>query len=350
MEAYILNPNFEAVHVCDYFSSLIWTKRYNKTGDFELYVPVNKDNIFYFMPGTYITKSLDKQEIAVITSIQLETDEENGDYITAKGLFIDSILNRRIVWSQTNLDGKVTECIYKLLDDNVMNPVLQERKIPLFTVGGMCRCEITMKKQITGDNLLDAIQEIMYTYKLGYKVLYKNGTFRFEMYEGVNRSMNQSENVPIVFSYDNDNLTASSYTADETEYKNVAIIAGEGEGVERRTSMVGTASGMERREMFVDARNISSDVDGGKLTDEQYDSMLKQQGNDKLSEKVKKESFEGTIEPETNYVFGKDYNIGDIVQVINEYGISAPTRITEVIECWDENGHTCIPTFDSEEV
>ena len=62
------------------------------------------------------------------------------------------------------------------------------------------------------------------------------------------------------------------------------------------------------------------------------------------------EKFAGTVEPDINYKYKKDYNLGDIVKIINEYGLSAKARITEVIESWDESGYTCIPTFDTEEV
>lgn len=44
-----------------------------------------------------------------------------------------------------------------------------------------------------------------------------------------------------------------------------------------------------------------------------------------------------------------DYNLGDIVEVENEYGLKARVRITEVIESEDENGYTCIPKFENVE-
>ena len=51
-----------------------------------------------------------------------------------------------------------------------------------------------------------------------------------------------------------------------------------------------------------------------------------------------------------NYVLNKDYFLGDIVQVINEYGISATPRIIEIIESEDENGTSVVPTFSTWEV
>lgn len=41
-------------------------------------------------------------------------------------------------------------------------------------------------------------------------------------------------------------------------YRNVALVAGEGEGLDRKTIPVGAAEGMERYELYVDARDVSS--------------------------------------------------------------------------------------------
>ena len=78
--------------------------------------------------------------------------------------------------------------------------------------------------------------------------------------------------------------------------------------------------------------------------------MRSEQGRDALSEHVILTTFDGSVEPYASYKYGKDYFLGDIVTVRNEYGIETSARITEVIESFDENGYTLIPTFEYEEV
>ena len=350
MEIYVLNNKCETLGVIDYCKSIIWTHRYYDCGDFELYLPVTSKELELFKIENYVTYQTSKFNVGIITSVLLETDEEEGDHLTIKGYSIDFVLGRRIVWNQTMLSGTVTACVMQLLTLNAFEPDMPERKLEGFTSGNSCDCDIRMQKQLSGDNLLTAIQEILHTYKFGYRMVYRNGKFRFDIYSGVDRSYQQSKNPSVVFSPEYDNLITSSYSADVTEYKNIALVAGEGEGAARRKYAIGNVSGLDRREMFVDARDISSDTDSGKISDDQYNALLIEKGTDELASAVKKELFDGTIEPEINYVFGQDYNLGDIVQVINKYGIGAPARITEVIECWDENGYSCIPTFASEEV
>ena len=49
------------------------------------------------------------------------------------------------------------------------------------------------------------------------------------------------------------------------------------------------------------------------------------------------------------FVYKKDFNIGDVVQVVNEYGQEATSRVTEIVISQDENGESLNPTFTSTE-
>ena len=59
---------------------------------------------------------------------------------------------------------------------------------------------------------------------------------------------------------------------------------------------------------------------------------------------------ENEIIPNLTYIYKQDYNLGDVVTLMNGYGIEIHPRITEIIENWDDNGYTIIPTFEEEEV
>ena len=117
----------------------------------------------------------------------------------------------------------------------------------------------------------------------------------------------------------------SNYIESVKNLKTVTLVAGEGEGSARKTTTVtasgGAKSGLERREMFSDARDISQTVEDTTLSDAEYIKQLTQRGAEELAEYVYVKSFEA--EAETNatvYEYGVDYFIGDIVQMANEYG------------------------------
>lgn len=350
MDIYVLSPDFKKLDIIDYCASVIWTRRYCKAGDFELYLPITATAITILKPGNYLVRSDMPENLMVIQGVKITTDEEAGDYLTVTGKGAESIIAKRIVWKQTNLNGTITAGAQKLLNENVINPTDTARKINSVVMGDCCKCTTTVKKQITGDNLLDAIIELLSTYNLGFKFVFTGSSLKFCIYNGVDRSPYQSDRPRVVFNAEFDNLLASEYSADVSEYKNIALVAGEGEGVARKTYTVGSASGLDRIETYVDARGISSETDDGTLTTAEYNALLSAKGVEALAETVTKQSFEGTIEPTVNYTFGVDYDLGDIVQITNDYGITAPARITEVIESWSDTGYSCIPTFSSEEV
>ena len=57
-------------------------------------------------------------------------------------------------------------------------------------------------------------------------------------------------------------------------------------------------------------------------------------------------NFEGSINPEQTFIYKKDYNLGDLVTVENEYGISEEPRIVEIVETNDNNGYFVEPKFE----
>lgn len=83
----------------------------------------------------------------------------------------------------------------------------------------------------------------------------------------------------------------------------------------------------------------------GTLTLTGYENKLDEAGLQKLSENKKTETFEGVALPMVNYSYGKDYFMGDVVTIENEYGMTANQRITEFIRSQDPNNYTEVPTF-----
>ena len=76
-----------------------------------------------------------------------------------------------------------------------------------------------------------------------------------------------------------------------------------------------------------------------------YETYLKTRGYQSLSEYGVITSFDGIIEPNTTFIYGQDYNLGDIVTVQTDY-VTSQARIVEIIEVWDENGYSVEPKFE----
>ncbi len=359
MELLVLDEAFKTIYAIDEFESLIWTERYNGAGNFEFYTPVN-DNLLEISEvirkkliariDTYIW-TRETEATMIIEGIEITTNIESGANLKISGRSLESILDRRIIWSQTVLDGYLQGQIKKLLDQNAINPSIADRKIPNLIFKESTDSRITALKiqaQYTGDNLYDTILKICNSYKLGFKVeLDDQNRFVFSLYYGTDRSYNQNINPYVVFSPKFDNMINSDYLESISALKNVTLVAGEDEGNSRRTRIVGSARGLSRRELYTDARDIQSETeDNQKIPDAQYNALLDQRGAEKLSETKYLKAFTGEIEATKTFVYGEDFFKGDIVQVINEYKIGATVRVSEIITAYDENGFSMYPTFE----
>ncbi len=101
---------------------------------------------------------------------------------------------------------------------------------------------------------------------------------------------------------------------------------------------VGTASGLQRREMFVDESGTSQDSGN-------YLSELASKGFTTLSENLESIGYEGEAEMSQQFVYGRDFKIGDIVQVDDGYGHYGSVVISEVVISENEEGLSTFPTF-----
>lgn len=82
----------------------------------------------------------------------------------------------------------------------------------------------------------------------------------------------------------------------------------------------------QRRELYIDARDLQSDGDPDKpLTTEEYAALLTNRGREKLAEHQLVRSFAATVRDRgATYVLGEDYQLGDTITVIDDrLGVTA---------------------------
>ena len=353
MEIYVLDKNFNKLSIIDEYESILWIDRYNQPGQFELYLGADSKLLEYLVMGNYLIQR-DSEHVMVIEGIRTETNIEEGNHFTITGRSVEAFIGRRIVWRQTDFNNVYLQtAIQRLLNENLISPTLTLRRIPGFIFQSSTDTRITTLKldaQYTGDNLLDVICDICETKHLGFKVtLNSSNQFVFMLYIGTDRSYDQTTENYVVFSPKFDNIINTNYYESDVEYKNVTLVAGEGEGLDRLTYTVGTVAGLERRELFTDARDISTkDEDNEDIPIAEYNEKLKQRGKEKLSEAKKEKTFDGKVDPSQTFVYGEDFFIGDVVQIRNEFGLEGSARIVEyVMSETVENGLEYYPTFEA---
>ena len=354
MDTFILDTAYQAVAVLDTFQSRIWTDRYNRYGDFEVYIPAIMPVCSFLQEGYYLYSPDLSDRMMIIEDIQLKCDPEDGDFYTVTGRSLESILARRVIWGSREIKGNLQEGVKALLNENVINPTKVTRKIPNFEFRDSTDSRITsltLDAQYFGDNLYEVIAAICDEKSLGFRVLpnFTNGGLIFELFKGVERALDQTVNPYVIFSPDFDNFISSNYLETTSNYKNVALVGADGEGSARKyiDAFEGNdePSGLSRRETFTDAYGVSKDEE---TTEEDYNKQLKQKGLEELADLKVTKAFEGEIDSSRQYVYGRDFGIGDVVQVTNNYGQSGKSRVSEIVMSEDDTGFVITPTFTAE--
>lgn len=361
MELYVFNRDLELKGILDTFTSLRWIRRYHKTGEFELHCALDSNTLELLQRENIIYKK-DDVEAGYIETRQLKIDNTGREYLEIKGKFLTNYPYRRISWDRVNFNGKTEELMRKLVSDNCINPTNINRKISNLILGEFKNYTEDIKYQNSFGNVLDQLENISNTSYLGYRNILdiKSKKIIFDIYKGVDRTVNNGTIAPCIFSRDFENILEQEYTDSLNNYKNTTLIAGAGEGSARKITSIEEGQGLDRFEMYVDARDIMDTEEKKKIvteTDEEcnvteheeteeveipwerYEPLLLQRGREKLSECYEIQTFDSKVNVLGNNVYKKDYDLGDIVTVVDKkWGIRIDTRITEIEEIYEEKG------------
>lgn len=337
----LLNEKRELVDIVTHFEQLLWTRKYNDVGGCVLTMAADKDLLYMLLNEVKYISRDDDTMVCEISKIALNVDKETGKKtIVVTGLDVVNILNRRIVWSQSQFSQEeASDIINNLVYDSIASPSDDDRRVIHFKVesGGRVEGKV-IDKQITYDKVLDAIKELCQTYNFGFRVILKdNKNFVFQQLRRVDHSIHQQSRDHIVFSANMNNLNSLDWEIDYTSYNNVALVGGEGEGTERKVATVGTATGINRYEMFVEAKSVSSEKET--ISENEYTQLLIENGKEALAKQQIKQTVNCSIDVGF-YKYREDFDVGYIVTVEdNDFGITFDATIDEVVETEDINGY-----------
>lgn len=378
-------PRLAMEGIVDDFSSVIWKNAYYGAGEFEIYAPATGNNLALLKGGNYVlTPEGGDREVAIIERVEVTSSIEEGRMVAASGRFAKSILDRRIIYTPVfdageggngyvwhckakTLSGKVDSAAAALVRDNATQyetgdprlkgrrwlPVLRfdpsdaESKFPETITVDTSEGQEDAEKQVTYKNLLDYTDGLLEEYGLGAYLWLDRDTMRlrYAMRKGVPRTRdNHPEGEPVIFSQEMDNLVSTDYVYDESAKKTTALIGGEGEGIERKCAYAYEwNSGMERREVFVDASSITIKAEEGApaVSLEDYRKQLETQGQQTVAQSPAEETLSGQMDITNSPIaYRRDFYLGDLVTMEDAFlGLSADVRILSVTEVQDENGY-----------
>lgn len=332
MEIYVHDANRQMVGIVEAYQSFRWTRRYGSSGSFVLQAVFTKANIQLLQVGNFIRKS-DDSEVGIIDRISISMKEK--EIITVSGMFATGLLGRRIIWGIETYDGLISGFIEQLITKHLINPknpagaIDIYRTIPNISFITPQPINSSIKMQVSYKNLQDVIEELLGYLDVGIKTEFNPTTGALTM------SLYMGDTVSAVFAKEYENIISQEYVYGLDNFKNAALIAGEGEGAAREVAGAIFGFGIERRELFVDARDLQQ----GTMDLGDYSGMLIWRGHMKLKEFPKVQSFESQINIRGNLVYKKDYDIGSMITIHNSHwNLNMQTRISEITESFDSSG------------
>ena len=221
------------VAVIDKFESLIWVRRYDTPGEFELYFAADKD-IFKLVKeniGYLIVTREDKQDVMYIEYVKLTESAENGDHILLKGRSIDCVMGKRVIgYPTTYTHYPRAVVIGNLINENMICPESTEdypndginRALSPFTFDRGSLIGADLEYKFNGENLLEAVGGLLKDGGYGLRNKLVNGGIVLELYQGRDRHA-------VRFSPNNENLLSSEYECDIRGQCNSVFVYAEGD-------------------------------------------------------------------------------------------------------------------------
>lgn len=150
----------------DDFISVVWNNKYYTAGEFEIIFQTTPERIEKVARDNYITLN-GSEDIAIIELITFSDNEEQGAIMTVKGSFAQSILNRRIFWENTKLNGDIGIELRKAIENNAINPTLVDRSL---------NKKINIKSHLGKGTIIKSLVEIRQIQILGQTYIVNTGT------------------------------------------------------------------------------------------------------------------------------------------------------------------------------
>lgn len=340
MEIYILDSSRAILGPVGKFSSLIWVRNYYEPGTFEFHA---EPEYFGLMDsGTWLYRA-DTGEIGRIRSSSYVMTDKGTREACIKGFSADQVLNERVINNQINVSGTPEAIARSLVKKYCITPA--SRRIAGLILGSSHGLGTSVTTQVTGETLGEWLHELEKDQEMSHQIIYDfiNDDLLFECYQGLDRTQNQALNSWAVFSDQYANILTMNYRFDDSEAKNYAYVAGEGEGNARTVVEVDIRpnSSVERREIFIDARDLKqtyTDENGDEQTysDAEYADLLRQRGLEKLTGYLTIETIDADIDAGANLIYKQDFDLGDLCTIrLTEVGLEIDARITSIREVYE---------------
>jgi hypothetical protein len=358
VEGYILDALYRRTQVVDKYESFIWTERYAAAGDFQLKLHSTPENRRRFPAGTKLALD-ESQRIMTVETVEDTTDEEGRKVLTLTGRSLEIALDDKTVsptvfpenaMPKIALEGLPAAVLRKLFNDIcILGTQDVGDKLPGVKMGRGSFPEDTIPEPIEPiqieldmDTLYNITKAFCEAYDLGFRLVrnYDTTQLWYDVYSGSDRTASQTTLAPVIFSPDLDNLQNTKSLTSIALVKNVAYVASpRGHEIVWAQDVDTRTTGFERKMLLVKADSITDE------DPEVASAKMIQKGREELAKYRSFAAFDGELNQNSKYKYGRDYNLGDLVELRNVDGATNRMRVTEQIFISDTQGDRSYPTL-----
>lgn len=396
MDLYTLTDTFLANDVIDEFISVVWTERYSAKGDVRLIVPASDENVEKLAPGTFLALR-GTNEVML-----LETQSIEKGLLTVVGDSLLGFLNERMGWfrnpATTSTEDRIQDLssttmvpgqfISNTVNYAVIDPFAwpaphtaaqldwTNDKIPGLSLGAVDMSGTVKRLTIPVGPLYDGIAQLAQKEGVGISLYLESASptvgysLKFATYQGKKRTSDQSTYPLIRLSPRLESVSDLKELNSVSGYKNVAYVYYQG----TVTTFLADPSqpaptGFNRRVLVTDAQGepvgrkvvvnrppdqygwVGGIAWGGAnytqtvVTAADLAAFLAQNARDALANHNYIRAVDGQTSPESDFQYGVDYGLGDIIELEGLTGAISNARITEYTRSQDKQGERQYPTI-----
>jgi len=324
MNIRILSNTLGFVGEIDNYESFFVVLNHGDMSMAQVTIRADKNNADLLVKGNYIYAADDTDHVFIITDAPKSYDAKGEVlHITAYDVFW--IFKGRITNTGTSAlthSSKTVEYIVKdWIDTAIISATDADRQISILTTKAGTTLGSTINSSVSQTPLDEDIKQLLSIDELGLIGAYDSVTpsIEVDLYEGEDRSVNNTDsNSPVIFDVKYDNIISGEEKDSNANVKNFAYVLGVDTDGTRIVEEYGTATGISRRELAVDAGDISASAD---LQNIGKANLISTETGITANVDALRGSFD----------YGTDYFLGDIVTIIDN-----DLRLLTVERVWEQ--------------
>ena len=384
----LLTLDFDSLQPTDIFeryTSLIWTERFGTYGEFQLTSSQVEDTISALPLGSFITLR-DTHEVMVVETHSVEPNQADGTpEIKISGRSLDSFFENRVLIPKTYgeswnlLQSYTPQQMLALLMWNAIcndtgqdptkdpddppypqqvDPNLSHPKVAISL--GPVKSQSPINWSLSADTVSKQLTTIQQAYQLGIRTIRPtvtetiyseisfdtsiesvtrglpiieydisdNTMLRFDIYQGIDRTVDQSIVKPVIFSVSSGHVVKPKYLKSIKNAKNQGVVISDWGTFIFPEDLA--LDGFLRKSLLIDGEN------------REFQQLVAYSALELQKSQVLAMA-DGEIGSHSPYTYGVDYFLGDTITFAGSYESDTAMFVNEIVRTSDINGETISP-------